>query len=65
MQLRLPVFALLLITACGGPQTAGSSLEVGSKAPTFDAVDHGGQSVSLGNLHRDGPVVLTFLRSFY
>ncbi len=65
MKYLILVSVLMFQVACGGAQNPESSLKVGSAAPGFSVSDHNGQTVTLADLHKDGPVVVTFLRSFY
>ena len=62
--LAMPII-LFAAVACGGPQNSDNFLKVGAAAPAFGATDQHGKAVSLADLHREGPVVLTFLRSFF
>jgi peroxiredoxin len=50
---------------CGGAQQSEANLAERASAPPFTAVDQHGTEVSLASLHAEGPVVLTFLRSFW
>lgn len=59
------VATALIGAACAGPQNPDDFLAVGAPAPEFSATDQHGKAVTLSELRRDGPVVLTFLRSFY
>ncbi len=61
----LLVTALLWIVGCGGNQKTETLLKKGSAAPGFSVQDHRGQDVSLAELHKEGPLILTFLRSFF
>jgi peroxiredoxin len=56
---------MFLAAACGGANGSKGSLTLGAQAPQFTATDHQGKTVALAELHGKGPVVLTFLRSFY
>ena len=59
------VAIMFLAAACGGANGSKGSLTLGAQAPQFTATDHQGKTVALAELHGKGPVVLTFLRSFY
>jgi cytochrome oxidase Cu insertion factor (SCO1/SenC/PrrC family) len=59
------VLGLGLFNACGGSQNPENNLQISTKAPAFSVPDQNGKTVTLLSLHKDGPVILTFLRSFY
>ena len=64
------VIATLLIFSgfgcgCGSSQNTEANLEHKAMAPAFTAKDHRGSDLVLSELHKEGPVVITFLRSFY
>jgi uncharacterized lipoprotein YmbA len=65
MKKLLSFVGTLLLTACGGTQNPDAFLKTGTSAPQFSVNDQNGETVSLAELHSDGPLVLTFLRSFY
>ena len=62
---RTTIVLLTVMAACGGAQNGDVFLKEGSAAPAFSVADQHGKTVSLKDLHKDGPVVLTFLRSFW
>jgi peroxiredoxin len=49
--LLAPLFAILALAA-------------GMAAPDFEAVSYDGRKINLSALHRQGPVMLVFLRGF-
>ena len=51
-----------LASAQGGVPTG---LKVGDVAPAIEGIDHTGKPVSLAQLHKKGPVVVTFYRGFW
>ncbi len=63
--LLLIVATLLLVAGCGGNQKTETLLLKGAAAPGFSVQDHRGQDVTLAELHKEGPLILTFLRSFF
>ncbi len=63
--LFLITLGLGLSNACSGSQTPENNLQISTKAPAFRVTDQNGKTVTLLSLHKDGPVILTFLRSFY
>ena len=56
---------LFFIAGCGGARNQEHLLKEGNPAPGFQVADQNGKMVSLAELHENGPLVLTFLRSFY
>jgi cytochrome oxidase Cu insertion factor (SCO1/SenC/PrrC family) len=50
---------------CGGAKQSEANLAERAPAPPFTATDQHGEEVTLAALHADGPLVLTFLRSFW
>lgn len=59
------ILGIILLASCGGRQNDATMLQVGQPAPSFEATDKDGNTISLGALHQNGPVVLSFLRSFH
>ena len=59
------VAALFLFACCGGAQNKDSYLKKGSLAPDFTHKDQNGNTLKLSEIVKKGPVILTFLRSFF
>lgn len=59
------VVSLYFTAGCSGTQKNDSRLSEGTQAPDFQVLDQNGQQVELAELHSKGPLVLTFLRSFF
>ncbi len=57
--------AMLSGCGCGGSQNTEANLQTQAQAPAIEAVDQQGQAFVLAEQYKDGPVVLTFLRSFF
>ena len=57
----LVIMSLLVLTGCDDTR-AQKELPLGSEAPQFAATDQHGESISLANLLKEGPVVVVFYR---
>ena len=64
---RLAAAGVLILTAClngyAEPDKPAKPIEVGQKAPAFSLKDQAGETRSLDDLRKKGPVALVFYRS--
>lgn len=61
----LGALSLLVLGACGGPQTQDDTAEVGTPAPSFVLADFSQRPVTLDALTEEGPTVVIFYRGHW
>ena len=64
-QMTFGFVAVLFCLGCAGNQHSQPVLKSGMVAPAFQVEANDGKRLELGALVEAGPVVLTFLRSFF